>query len=291
MSLSRTPGGHATGPLAARFAVVIVLVVSGLAGTVTGALPARATAGGQRDGVPTVVLCGGYRGCNRTGYDSYGYGRHASRSYWRMYPGDECTNYVAYVEATYFGVATPGYLLGNADQWPASAAAHGVTVNNVPSVGAVAVWTGGAYGMGPEGHVAVVERVGPHDSSIVISQQHLLGVPNGYEWTRINAGYPAHTWEPWPNRFIHFRVRTTIAIPPARGRRDRGMRGRRPSRRQHRRRSRTARRRRSAGSRRPRHHPSLRHRARRHPASHRGPRRDLTSRTATAAAGGLLSLL
>ena len=47
-------------------------------------------------------------------------------SYWRMDAGDECTNYVAYVEATYFRAPAPGYLLGNAYQWAAAAAAHGV---------------------------------------------------------------------------------------------------------------------------------------------------------------------
>ena len=157
--------------------------------------------------VPSQVLCGGYRGCDRAGYDSYGYGQHMRTSYWRMYAGDECTNYVAYVEATHFHVRTPDYLLGNASQWPASAAAHGVLVNRVPRVGSVAVWGANAYGMGPGGHVAVVERVGPHDSYIVVSQQHLLAVPNGYEWTRINAGFAPDTWESWPSEFIHFRAR------------------------------------------------------------------------------------
>jgi surface antigen len=153
-----------------------------------------------------VVLCSGYRGCDRAGYDSYGYGEHGRSSYWRMDAGNECTNYVAYVEARYFRVATPGYRLGNAYQWPTAAAAHGVTVSKVPSVGSVAVWDGGAYGIGPDGHVAVVERVGPRHRYIVVSQQHLRGVANGYEWTRINAGFPARAWESWPSQFIHFRL-------------------------------------------------------------------------------------
>jgi hypothetical protein len=123
-----------------------------------------------------------------------------------MDAGNECTNYVAYVEARYFRVATPGYRLGNAYQWPTAAAAHGVTVSKVPSVGSVAVWDGGAYGIGPDGHVAVVERVGPRHRYIVVSQQHLRGVANGYEWTRINAGFPARAWESWPSQFIHFRL-------------------------------------------------------------------------------------
>jgi surface antigen len=157
-------------------------------------------------GAPSTVLCSGYAACNRLGYSSYGYGRHLHTSYWRMVSGDECTNYVAYAESQAFGVRTPRYLLGNAYQWPGNAAAHGVRVNRTPSVGAVAVWAGDAYGIGPDGHVAVVEQVGPHDAYIVISQQHLLNEANGYDWTRINAGFPAQTWQPWPSLFIHFRV-------------------------------------------------------------------------------------
>jgi surface antigen len=152
------------------------------------------------------VLCDGYTGCNRAGYHSHGYGQHQTRSYWRMDAGDECTNYVAYVEATTFGVRAPGYLLGNADQWPGRAWAHGVSVNRVPRVGSVAVWGGKAYGIGPQGHVAVVEKVGPHDSYIIVSQQHLLAEANGYDWTRINAGFPSHSWQSWPRRFIHFHI-------------------------------------------------------------------------------------
>jgi surface antigen len=156
--------------------------------------------------VPSKVLCTGYAGCNRHGYSSYGYARHRGKSYWRMSPGDECTNYVAYVESAMFGVRTPRYPLGNAAEWPASTAAHGVRVNKIPSVGAVAVWPGDAAGVGPEGHVAVVEQVGPHDRYIVVSQQHLLNAGNGYEWTRINAGFPASAWQSWPSLFIHFRI-------------------------------------------------------------------------------------
>jgi surface antigen len=155
---------------------------------------------------PSVVMCSGYAGCNQHGYSSYAYGRHRMTSYWRMSPGNECTNYVAYVETQMFGVRAPRYSLGNAYQWPASAAAHGVRVTRVPSVGAVAVWPGYAHGIGPMGHVAVVEQVGPHGSYIVISQQHLLAEPNGYDWTRINAGFPADAWQSWPSYFIHFRI-------------------------------------------------------------------------------------
>ncbi len=201
-------------------AVLVALAVTGAAMPLA-AGRALATTFRPAAGVPSVVLCGGYQGCDRAGYDSYGYGQHLRTSYWRMDAGDECTNYVAYVEATYFRAPAPGYLLGNAYQWAATAATHGVLVNNVPSVGAVAVWGGGAYGVGPDGHVAVVERVGPRDRYIVVSQQHLAGVPDGYEWTQINAGFPARTWESWPSHFIHFPIRQHAVVPPVRGRKDR----------------------------------------------------------------------
>jgi surface antigen len=155
-------------------------------------------------GTPSVVLCSGYGACASLGYASYDYANRGQASYWRMSAGDECTNYVAYVEATVFKAPTPLYLLGNAGQWPASAAAHGIRVNDVPSVGAVAEWDAGTYGIGAEGHVAVVEKVGPHDSYLLISQQHISSDVDGYDWTRINAGYPAQSWQSWPSHFIHF---------------------------------------------------------------------------------------
>ncbi len=111
----------------------------------------------------------------RHGLPSYGYATRGFRSYWRMSAGDQCTNYAAYVESTVYHVREPRFLLGNGGEWAATAAAHGVLVNHTPSVGAVAEWNGGTFGIGPAGHVAVVEAVGPHDSYIIISQQHIGG--------------------------------------------------------------------------------------------------------------------
>jgi surface antigen len=175
------------------------------------AAPAAATSPGVAD-APSAVLCSGYAACASLGYDSHGYPTHGGTSYWQMTAGDECTNYVAYVEATVFGAPTPDYLLGNAGQWPASAAEHGVTVNDVPSVGAVAEWDGGAYGIGPEGHVAIVEKVGPHDGYILISQQHIGSDVNGFDWTQINAGFPADSWQSWPDHFIHFPIKGSASV-------------------------------------------------------------------------------
>lgn len=206
-----------TGVLARRFRASAVLAIAAaapmLAGPQASAEP-QASAGPQAqasardraaDSSPSWVICAGYAGCAARGHSNHGYARHASASYWRMTAGNECTNYVAYVEARVFHARRPRYLLGNAGQWAATAAAHGVVVNHVPSRGAVAEWDGGAPGMGPEGHVAVVERVGRHGRFIIISQQHIGSDRNGYDWTRINAGFPARDWQEWPDHFLHFR--------------------------------------------------------------------------------------
>jgi surface antigen len=168
-----------------------------------GASPALAGPGPDTAAASTVV-CAGWAACDARGDSSHGYGSHEGTMFWRMYAGNNCTNYAAYAESTAFGAAAPSYLLGNAGQWAASAAAHGVPVNGVPAVGAVAEWDGGAPGMGPAGHVAVVEQVGPGGSYIVISQQAIGSDPDGYDWTRINAGAPASQWQEWPSHFIHF---------------------------------------------------------------------------------------
>ena len=55
-----------------------------------------------------------------------------------MYPGDNCTNYVAFVESTVYGVSTPTYDLGNGYTWASAAANNGVLVNHTPTVGSVA---------------------------------------------------------------------------------------------------------------------------------------------------------
>src|SRR6202042_2606906 len=139
------------------------------------------------------------------------YGSHEGTMFWRMYAGSNCTNYAAYAESTAFGVAEPSYLLGNAGQWAASAAAHGVPVNDVPSAGAVAEWDGGAPGMGAAGHVAVVEQVGPGASWYDISHQDIGSDRDCYDWTRIDAGFPASQWQEWPDHFIHFAAAGTAA--------------------------------------------------------------------------------
>jgi len=188
--MSAVPGKGVLATLA-----VAPLVLTGLSPAAASIAPAAASA-------PSAVVCAGYAACNTGGYTSHSYAAHAGTSFWRMIAGNECTNYVAYVESQVFRAPEPSYLLGNAGQWAGTAAAHGVLVNGRPSAGAVAEWDGGAPGMGPAGHVAVVEKTGP--GYIVISQQHIGSDPDGYDWTRIKAG--ASTWQEWPTHFIHFPV-------------------------------------------------------------------------------------
>lgn len=147
-------------------------------------------------------LCAGYSGCSVGSFTTHGYELHADQSWWRMYAGDNCTNYAAYVEATLYGVPEPSYLLGDAYQWAANAAAHGVPVDQEPIVGSVAVWGSDASGMGFYGHVAVVEGVGPHDSYVDVSQSGMGTSADGYDWERVYAN--GSSWESWPTSFIHF---------------------------------------------------------------------------------------
>jgi surface antigen len=107
-------------------------------------------------------------------------------------------------------VSTPTYDLGDGGLWSSAAAQHGVLVNHTPAVGSVAVWSGGNSGMPGEGHVAVVEAVGPSQSYIVISQQHMLDDPNGYDWTVISQQPTANQWEQWPTSFIHFPTSSSL---------------------------------------------------------------------------------
>jgi len=159
-------------------------------------------------------LCDGYAACAADGFPSHRYGEHAAASYWLMSAGDECTNYVAYVEQTVYGVRPPKYILGDGGSWAATAAAHGVAVDHTPTVGAVAEWDDGTDGIGGPGHVGVVEAVGSVGHGIDwidVSQQHIDSDADGYDWERIYARSSPSRWEPWPSNFIHFGGRPTSA--------------------------------------------------------------------------------
>jgi surface antigen len=159
-------------------------------------------------------VCDGYAACSAAGFPSHDYGAHADSSYWLMSAGDECTNYAAYVEQTEYGVPAPGYILGDGGSWATTAAEHGVAVDHIPTIGAVAEWDDGTDGIGGPGHVGVVEavgRVGQRIDWIDVSQQHIDSDADGYDWERIYARSSPSTWEPWPSHFIHFTGRPTNA--------------------------------------------------------------------------------
>src|SRR5947209_11739050 len=117
-----------------------------------------------------TTLCSGanYSTCTNAGYTDHGYGANNGNSYWGMYTGHNCTNYVAYVEQTVNGAPTPSYSLGNADTWYSRAGAHHVTTNHTPAKGSTA-WWGDAKWNGNSGHVAYVESVNS-DGSITVSE-------------------------------------------------------------------------------------------------------------------------
>jgi surface antigen len=154
--------------------------------------------------------------CNVAPYTTHDFQNHYTTSYWGMPPDQDtaptgvwanCTNYVAFVESTVYGVPAPNPALPvNADDWVSGAEKDGYTVNETPTVGSVAQWGADENGtIGSDGHVAIVEAVGPDDSYIVISQDNWESDTDYYGWATILNG--PNTWgaEPWPNFFIHFR--------------------------------------------------------------------------------------
>jgi surface antigen len=180
-----------------RTAVLLAVLTTSLAGLGLGSAAAA-----RADESAGSELCSGYAACSTDGFTTNGYPARANTSWWRMYPGVNCTNYAAYVESQIFGVSDPTYLLGDAYQWAANASANGVPVDDNPTVGAVAFWGSNTPGMDHYGHVAIVQAVGPNGSYIDISQSGMGATDNGYDWERIYAG--SSSWQPWPDSFIHF---------------------------------------------------------------------------------------
>jgi surface antigen len=150
-------------------------------------------------------LCEGYSACSIAPYTTHNYQNVMSTLYWpgTGSAGVECTNYVAWVESSLYGVATPNYTLGDANSWASSASQHGVTVNQTPTVGSVAQWYNTDPGISSDGHVAIVEAVGPNDSYIVVSQDNWSSDTDYYGWALILANTPGQG-QVWPNNFIHF---------------------------------------------------------------------------------------
>ncbi len=137
----------------------------------------------------SALLCTSYSSCSRAGYGHGGYESKQRNSYWNMYTGTNCTNYVAYRLISTNGMPNtrprPG--VGNARDW-------GPTMSDVtdkrPSVGSVAWWGRPSGG----NHVAYVERVVDSDE-ILISESNY---GRAFDWRRITKG------SGWPDGFIHF---------------------------------------------------------------------------------------
>jgi len=118
-------------------------------------------------------------------------GEDNNGSFWGMYSGHNCTNYVAWrlIDA---GVERPRTNPGNASTWAERASLDGYLVDEVPSVGAVAQWDSSA-GMGRNGHVAYVEQV-YDDGTILISEDFWRGgsQTGSLTYRVIPASAPSH---------------------------------------------------------------------------------------------------
>jgi len=170
-------------------------------------------------------LCEGWAGdgvpgetdlCTSAPYTTHNFQNEYYKSYWGMPPDQDtapngvwanCTNYVAFVESTVYGVPAPKPALPvNATDWAKGAQKDGFTVNQTPTVGSVAQWYAGDNSpvIGDDGHVAIVEQVGPDDSYIVVSQDNWHSDTDYYGWAKILNAADTPGAEPWPDNFIHF---------------------------------------------------------------------------------------
>ena len=179
-----------------------------------GSTPAYAgplCAGWAGDGVP-----GEQDQCTLAPYTTHNFQNEYFKSYWGM-PADQdtapngvyanCTNYVAFVESTVYRVSAPNPALPvNAKDWAKGAQDDGFTVNQTPTVGSVAQWYASDNNnvIGNDGHVAIVEQVGPDDSYIVVSQDNWHTDSDYYGWAKILNAPDTPGAEPWPDNFIHF---------------------------------------------------------------------------------------
>ncbi len=135
------------------------------------------------------VICSGYSSCSDKGYSHFGYSTQKSKSYWGMYTGTNCTNYVAYRLVTTNGMPNtrPKAGVGNAKDWGFAMAS---ITNSTPTVGSVAWW-------GKTGHhVAYVEKI-VSPTEIWVSESNWSGA---FDWRKITKSGSG-----WPDGFIHFK--------------------------------------------------------------------------------------
>lgn len=144
----------------------------------------------------STYLCTGYAGCQAAGYGHAGYRQASSTSYWRMYTGHNCTNYVAYrLVQSGMPDVRPWEGNGNASNWGVAMA--GIT-DQTPTVGSVAWYKPNVTPAGGNGHVAYVEQV-ISDTEIIVSEDYWGG---DFYWRRITKSGGG-----WPTGFIHFNDR------------------------------------------------------------------------------------
>ena len=144
----------------------------------------------------STYLCTGYAGCQTAGYGNAGYRQASSTSYWRMYTGHNCTNYVAYrlVQSGMPNVR-PWEGDGNASNWGVAMAS---ITDQTPTVGSVAWYKPHVTPAGGAGHVAYVEKV-ISDTEIIVSEDYWGG---DFYWRHVTKSGGG-----WPSGFIHFNDR------------------------------------------------------------------------------------
>lgn len=144
----------------------------------------------------STYLCSGYAECQAAGYGHAGYRQASSTSYWRMYVGHNCTNYVAYrLIQSGMPDVRPWEGNGNASNWGVAMAS---ITDQTPTVGSVAWYKPNVTPAGSNGHVAYVEQV-ISDTEIIVSEDYWGG---DFHWRRVTK-----TGGGWPSGFIHFNDR------------------------------------------------------------------------------------
>lgn len=158
-----------------RIALLVLLFASFLVPTA----PAQAA---------STVICSGYTTCSGKGYSHAGYASAKGTSYWNMYTGTNCTNYVAYRMVATLGLPNkrPAAGVGNARDWGKAMAS---VTDSTPTIGSVAWW--GKTG----NHVAYVEKV-VSSNEIWVSESNWSGA---FDWRKITRSGGS-----WPDGFIHF---------------------------------------------------------------------------------------
>lgn len=178
---------------ATLLAGALLVLLVGMPGTTTGPISLASS----------TYLCTGYQGCATAGFGDGGYRQAAGTSYWRMFTGHNCTNYVAYrlIQSGMPGTR-PWEGNGNASNWGVAMA--GIT-DQSPRVGAIAWYPPHVTPAGSAGHVAYVEQV-ISDTEIVVSEDYWGG---DFHWRRITKSGGG-----WPTGFIHFNDRVVEPTSP-----------------------------------------------------------------------------